>query len=355
MSVIDTERLLQELSPDAPSGEDLEYDPVFQEMELASQAKPEQEYGGTVVPAEDPDWRTVKARALDLLGRTKDLRVLMKLSAAVIRTDGIGAFAECVEALRTLVEKFWDSVHPQLDPEDNNDPTMRMNVLVALCDGEGVLRGLRDVPLVSSRGLGQFSLRHILIANGTLQPGGAGVEPPPDLATIEAAFMDADVGDLQATSNAVQRSLEALRGVETALTEAVGAQEVPDLSPLETELKQIQSILGERLEQRGVGTGEIATDQPVGGGEAAPASAGTAQAPARQGLAGEVTSREDVIRALDKVSEYYERNEPSSPVPFLLRRAKRLVKKDFMEIMRDLAPDGVSQAETITGIDSESE
>ena len=46
---------------------------------------------------------------------------------------------------------------------------------------------------------------------------------------------------------------------------------------------------------------------------------------------------------------YYERHEPSSPVPLLLKRAKRLVAKDFMEILRDLAPDGVDQAERISG------
>ena len=60
-------------------------------------------------------------------------------------------------------------------------------------------------------------------------------------------------------------------------------------------------------------------------------------------------TREDVIRALDKACRYYESHEPSSPVPLLLKRAKRLVAKDFMEILRDLAPEGVSQAEKISG------
>ena len=69
---------------------------------------------------------------------------------------------------------------------------------------------------------------------------------------------------------------------------------------------------------------------------------------------GEIRSREDVIRVLDRACEYFERNEPSSPVPLLLRRAKRLISKDFMEILKDLAPDGVSQAENVGGTSDES-
>jgi len=40
-------------------------------------------------------------------------------------------------------------------------------------------------------------------------------------------------------------------------------------------------------------------------------------------------------------------------VPLLLRRAKRLISKDFLEIVRDLAPDGVPQVELIRGAEFE--
>ncbi len=64
---------------------------------------------------------------------------------------------------------------------------------------------------------------------------------------------------------------------------------------------------------------------------------------------GELRSRDDVIRTLDRVCAYFRAHEPSSPVPLLLERAKHLVSKDFMEIVRNLAPDGVGQVETIRG------
>jgi type VI secretion system protein ImpA len=54
---------------------------------------------------------------------------------------------------------------------------------------------------------------------------------------------------------------------------------------------------------------------------------------------------------MDKISSFFERSEPSSPVPLLMQRAKRLVSMSFMDILADIAPDGVKQAKNIGGID----
>ncbi len=63
----------------------------------------------------------------------------------------------------------------------------------------------------------------------------------------------------------------------------------------------------------------------------------------------EVTSRADALRLLDLACQYYRRHEPSSPLPLLVERAQRLAEKNFLDILRDLAPDGVMQAQTIIG------
>ena len=67
----------------------------------------------------------------------------------------------------------------------------------------------------------------------------------------------------------------------------------------------------------------------------------------------EIRTREDVIRVLDKLCEYYAQHEPSSPLPLLLKRAKRLTTLSFMEIIQDLAPDAVAQAMSIGGPDAQ--
>jgi type VI secretion system protein ImpA len=64
---------------------------------------------------------------------------------------------------------------------------------------------------------------------------------------------------------------------------------------------------------------------------------------------GEVRTRDDVIQAIDRICEYYEKFEPSSPLPLLLGRARRLVTASFMQIIQDLTPDAIQQAEQIGG------
>ena len=42
-------------------------------------------------------------------------------------------------------------------------------------------------------------------------------------------------------------------------------------------------------------------------------------------------------------------NEPSSPIPLFVERAKRLVSKDFLEVLADIAPDALAQARRRAG------
>jgi type VI secretion system protein ImpA len=69
---------------------------------------------------------------------------------------------------------------------------------------------------------------------------------------------------------------------------------------------------------------------------------------------GAIGSRQDAIAALDAVAEFFRRTEPSSPIPLFIARAKRLVSKDFLEVLADIAPDAVAQARVAGGLrDSE--
>ena len=78
-----------------------------------------------------------------------------------------------------------------------------------------------------------------------------------------------------------------------------------------------------------------------------------AAAPAAPRPTGDIATRDDVLRSLDKILAYYTRHEPSSPLPVLLNRAKNLVHADFAAIVRNLIPDGMSQFENLRGPDSE--
>ena len=350
MSVIEIEALLSDIAADTPCGEDLEYDPLFAEMEKLAQETPERQYGDTIIPAEPPDWRGVKKAALSLLERTRDLRVAVYLARALLQSDGFPGFAEGLALVEGLIERYWDGVYPLLDPDDDNDPTLRINTIVALCDSETTLRDLRETPLVSSRAIGRFSLRDVQVATGVLTPVVDDDEELPTQSRLDAAFQDADLEVLQATTEAAADARDRVERIEAALTDLVGVTQAPDMSDLTGVLKEIRQVLTEQLQRRGVSS----AGETEGQGESEDGAASGAATMGQRLVVGDIASREDVIRMLDKICDYFSRYEPSSPVPFLLKRAKNLVTKDFMEIMLDLAPGGTEQANLIFGLQSES-
>ena len=75
MSSIDLTSFLSAVSDAEPAGPNLEDDASFAELVTAAKGKPEQQFGETVIPGEEPDWRQVKSLAVALLGKTRDLRV----------------------------------------------------------------------------------------------------------------------------------------------------------------------------------------------------------------------------------------------------------------------------------------
>jgi len=348
MPLKNIESLLQPVSPDAPCGSDLEYDSAFLELERASQGKPEQQMGATIVPAQEADWKDVGNRALDLLAKTKDLRIASRLVRALLNTEGLVGLADGLAVMRGLVENFWEGVYPKLGPEEENDPTFRVNILMGLCDPTATIDRVRVIPIVTARSFGRFSLRDIAISSGE-QPPLTGVEPPAQ-ASIDGAFAECPVPALQATLEVLQSALQSLAAIEVFVGEKVGVSSGPNFSKLVDVLRAAEKILVTRLARRGV-SAEASSDSAAADGGDGAAMAGQPRG-SGQPITGEINSREDVIRVLDKICGYYERVEPSSPIPLLLQRSKRLVSATFLDIVRDLAPDGLTQIENLRGKDS---
>ncbi|WED22952.1 type VI secretion system protein TssA [Vibrio sp. JC009] len=353
MAAIDRESLCNAISADQPCGEDLEYDNEFIEIENLSQGKAEQQIGDTVVEAEEADWQLIKKKSIALLSRTKDIRVFIFLIRAVLNSDDLTKFNDVLAALKESITSFWPDIYPLLD-EDDGDPTMRINALVTLCDEQAVLLPLRKAPLVKSRMLGSFSLRDINYATGVSSPP-SGYDLVAE-STINGAFQDADTDELQATHDAITESIESISEIEGFVTDQVGVGNAASFSALSGELKEIQKTLGNYLQLRGVAPQTESADDNVPANDTTAAASGSATAPVSQqvqNLSGDISSREDVINALEKIERYYNQYEPTSPIPLLIGRAKKMVNMNFMEIMKNIAPDGLPQVEVIRGPEQE--
>ena len=360
MSVIDLDALLAELAPDAPAGADLEFDPAYFALEKLAQGTPESVMGDEVKPAEEPDFAEVKKAALNLFSKTRDLRVAMILAAALLKQDGLPGFRDGLALLKGFIEKLWDQFYPRLDPSDNNDPMIRCNILKGL-DGDGSSADLfkfkqrvREAILTNSKQkIGRFCYRDVQIARGELPPPpvkeGQQAAPPPDMALINAAFKDTSTEDLQALQVAIKESVELLDGLDGALTAKIGSGQGPDVTGLKDLLHLVQNVLQEQLALRGVGQAPAAAAQAAPGAAGPAAHAGAVPVVAGVPLTGEISSRADVLRVLDKICEYYERFEPASPVPIFMQRAKRLVTMSFVDVIKDLAPEAMPKIDIFTG------
>jgi len=350
MSIIDIESILSEVVGDEPCGKDLEYDPDFISFETKVVGKPEQRIGDSYIPPEPPNWREVQQDAIALLNRTKDLRVAVHLTKALLNTTGFEGMSDGLAVVRGLIERYWDNFHPRLDPDDDNDPTMRVNILASLCDASSFVQVIRDTDIVNSRALGRFSLRDIDIAMGALSAQ-SDDDRTIDMATVDAAFMDADLDAVRSDFEAISQCHEHITQIDTYVTEKVGASGAMNLDELTSMFKHARQFIAERLARRGerdAVSGEAAgTD--VMGSESDSATEAAVVSSVATAVPGKINSREDAMKALDRVCDYYTRCEPSSPVPLLLRRAKRLATKDFMGILRDMLPDGLSDASKIVG------
>jgi type VI secretion system protein ImpA len=207
---------------------------------------------------------------------------------------------------------------------------------------------LQQSPLVESKALGKFNTRDFNIAHGKLAvaEGVTAVSLP----TLEAAVQDAELESLQHNYQNMEATLESLNGLENVVTERVGINNAPNFEELRVFLKEIKGILAEWLESRGAGVdanedGED-TEADTDGKDAA--------ARKKSGLSGGINNNQDVLAALKQICEYYKKYEPSSPVPILLERCTRLVGKSFMDVLKDIAPNGIDQASVVMGIRDES-
>jgi len=337
--------LSEDIAPDNPCGDYLEYDPDYLELVKNIQGKPEDPITGE--SAQPPNWRDIQKASLAILQRSKDIQVLVYLLRALLNQEGVIGFRDGLSLLRGLLDKYWEPIHPVLDPEDDLDPTARVNILEELSNFDSVLRPLSLAPLVDSKSAGRFSLRDIHLATDKAELPDDAVKP--DIGLIKAAFLDAPAEQVAASYQAINDSIGLVQAIDSLVGEKVGIENGPDLSGLLTLLKEIRYVF-DHYAGSVVVESEAEADEAL---ESADTSAPAAER--KQGAIGAINTRQDVLRTIDMICKYYAENEPSSPVPILLQRAKKLVTADFMQIVQNLLPDGMSQLEQIKGPDPDAE
>ncbi len=326
---MELEKLLAPISQDMPCGPDLDGMPDYSSLEQDSKGKPERVMGDKVVQAVEPDWSDIKVRAEALFPLTKDLRVAILFLRANTRLEGLLGFSSGLKLIHEMLARYWENVHPCLDPDDDNDPTMRLNVLTSLEDSETLVRDLRTVKFICASRHTQLTIRDILVALGKLSATGS--ENAPNQAEIENILIS---DENKALVQAMQDALQTLDEIKTLLGKKVAVDRVPDFKPLYDTFKMVLPLCTEMPETEETQDSDTNTNQ---------------KKPPTTSQAGEIRSREDVVRVLEKACNFIERTEPTNPAPLLIRRAQYLMAKNFVEIIEELGPDWLKEVQRISG------
>ena len=338
--------LLPPIAPEEPCGKNLEDTDTLSSLDAyqifgQDSLEPAPREQGEPVRRESrksdrpPNWAGIRDEALTALRSSKDLRLLAYLGAAALRVEGIPAFTQTLFVASRWLEEYWPNVYPLVD----EDALFRQNALNCFADPVAVIDGLRRAPLVNNRQHGRFCLRDVDIVAGHVTP--ADSEPRPDQGQINAAFAATALDELKALQESVTGALTAVGAIDAAMRGAAGSEMAPNLESLSAQLKKMSVVVRTQL-----------ASHPDAAGEDIPGEA-SAETGSIVVAVGAIKSRQDAIRALDAAAEFFRRNEPSSPVPMFLDRAKRLVSKDFLEVLADVAPDALPQARSAGGLRDE--
>lgn len=334
----DFDRFLMPIEGDSPCGPDLEYDNEFLALTQAIAGKAEQQFGDTVIPAAEPDWREIDRLAGALMARTRDLRVVASYTLATTHLHGITDFAAGLKLALALCEQFWETVHPRIEVDGENDPYLRMNAIAAFSAAEfsaenRLILALRQCILIKAPLALTFRDVELTFAKAP--------EATYELPQITLVLTDA----LLANSSellAVDDAYKTYQALRSLVESRVSLVEAPDMDRLTDVLKPVIRGLDALRSVANGRTDSVLYDDCADAATGAVSVSGVA-------AGGAVQSRDDVDRALERVCVYLEKNEPSNPAGLFVRRAQRLLNMPFLEIMREMSPDSMSHLEMLTG------
>jgi type VI secretion system protein ImpA len=315
------EQLAGPVSPENPCGLSLDGTPELAALDAY------RIFGLLVAPPEEPDWRELRNRSLTVLEQSRDLGVLAHLTAAVLRTDTLVEALAIFPLMHTWLTGHFDHVHPVID----EDAIARRNALNCFCDRVAIIDPLRRLPLLTHPQVGPLSLRDIDIATGVQTNPDPDSEPRLE-SEVTTALQQTDAQLLNRIAERSASAIQTLNAVQELIREKCGESGVPNFDAIKIQLERIHRFISPRI------------PQVAASGGSTPASVDIAVSPGNA-----IRSRREAVQALEAVASYFRNNEPNSPVPLLLERAKRWISMDFIALLADIAPDALEQARRVTG------
>ena len=337
------EDLLTPIAGDNPSGVDLYYDKVFDQIKEARREDDESLPEGDMVLSQKKkaDHRAVIKLAGDALAaRSKDLRLAGWLAESQLRVEGFKVLAPSIELLLALQQTFWPTLYPLI--EDGGD--LELRALAIESAAKQIVIAVRKAPLtriglsfenyLESRAVGyekdattsaKQEARSDAISHG--KPTAEDFDHAA-AASPKSLFAEADA--------MLAESLLATESLDEFQKEAYGDNS-PNLLKLRESLEEVHQIVESLLNERRKTEPDPvqAVDKPAqeAGGEATVAGQTDLAADgepsgdsvrSRVASAGPLCGVTDAYALVVESAEFLFEKDPKSPVPYLVCAGLRL-------------------------------
>lgn len=333
--MIDIDSLLKPISDAAPSGPDLRFDAENDRFEQIranrSAVDPAVDPAGK---GKEPNWPAVARIAEEVLrNQSKDLEVIGWLTEALLYLERFDGLLQGLTLLRRTLETHWDSVHPGIE---GGAIALAIRARpISWLGSKTFLRALEQCRLAPAAAVDSswFSrLRALSLDDETLSAERrAELRAGGQIGTAEwdAAFASLPRAELDRLHELLASSQTELRAIDAFCAERFAGEDGPNLYPLQTLLEAMLEFLVSRGAAAPPVAEPSAEEQLVAQASGAPASPAAAPGP--------IANRQDALKRLGEIGDYFARSEPHSPLSLLIARAVRWGNMTFEELVRDLA------------------
>ncbi|MEP7222371.1 MAG: type VI secretion system ImpA family N-terminal domain-containing protein [Novosphingobium sp.] len=325
---LDIAALVAPLSDEQPSGPDLCDDPERMTIEDAFSRSVSDD---NAEESSASEWRTTIKLIIDQCNRTRDLWLAAYLMRAAARSGQMDLLVDGARLLAALMEERWADVHPQLEELGFIGRKTPCESLTRIAE---FLGPLERCPLLKHSRLGQFSGADLIrLADQGSQAA--------DYGSFRAVVDATPADELEALLAQMDDLRDAIRRTDTALTANADGDTATNFAPTHDMIGKIRAAVA-ALVPGAVVVAASPAEAATSAGASAPSA--TQYTAAASSFSGSISSRDDVVKALDAICAYYAHFEPASPVPFVLRRAKDWISLDFMAVLADIAPGSLDEA-----------
>jgi type VI secretion system protein ImpA len=339
MPDIDIEKFLQPIPGENPSGVDLRY-VLYDELEEARRREDpavvaKLNYGRD---AKTTDHNKVIKLAEDaLINKSKDLQITAWLTESWLYRYQIAGLVSGLQLMTGLVDRFWDSVYPQIEDGDADLRARPLNWLGSSFDPSFALR---SIPLVEKRKFNWFVYQEAKAfgyepearadAKRQAARDAAIKENKPTLEEFDKDFNDTPKSFYKKLESDCKAGLEAIQALDD-LCNVKFSEDPPSFGPLRTAItevsRDVQALLKRKLEKDPdpiEAKPEELADESATEGHSAEAQDGAGKIiDLAQFAGGEIKSPDQAVLHALAAAHFLRRKLPASPVAYLLLRALR--------------------------------